>query len=145
MIIKTWQERTVACAAQRHHDFYTCMMQAEIDEFRSALAAKLVPMTDMQRQLNEAQVAAFGAQSAASHLGSLVDFERQVSDRAMQIMKALMDAAQPINNANQDCEIPASAYREFVDANAELLFVKKNGHRPEPTSIKQEPTDWAAS
>jgi len=46
MIIKTWQERTVACAAQRHHDFYTCMMQAEIDELRSALAAKLVPMPD---------------------------------------------------------------------------------------------------
>lgn len=37
MNIKTWQERTAACEAPRHHDFYTCMMQAEIDELRAAL------------------------------------------------------------------------------------------------------------
>ena len=48
MIIKTWQERMAACATQRHHDFCACMMQAEIDELRSALAAKLVPMPDME-------------------------------------------------------------------------------------------------
>ena len=36
--IKTWQERTTHCDAPRHHDFYSCMMQAEIDELRAALA-----------------------------------------------------------------------------------------------------------
>ena len=80
--------------------------------------------------LAQAQVAEFAAQSACRHLSSLVDFERQVSERCMAAMKALMEAAEPVNNEFQDCHIDYADYAKFVDAHAELLYVIKNGERP---------------
>lgn len=80
--------------------------------------------------LAEAQVAEFGAQSANRHLSALIDFERQVVERCMAVMKALMDAAEPVNNEFQDCHIDYADYAKFVDAHAELLYVIKNGERP---------------
>ncbi len=101
------------------------------------LASKEAELVRVRQELNEASVAEFAAQSANRHLSGLVDFERQVSERCMAVMKALMDSAEPLNNDHQDCFINYADYAKFVDAHAELLYVIKNGERP---AIKQ-PTE----
>lgn len=96
----------------------------------SALSAHEAEVGRLTQELNVASVGEFGAQSANRHLSALVDFERQVSERCMAVMKALMDAAEPVNNEFQDCHIDYADYAKFVDAHAELLYVIKNGERP---------------
>jgi len=96
------------------------------------LASKEAEVARLREELNVATVGEFATQSANRHLSALVDFERQVSERCMAVMKALMDAAEPVNNEFQDCHIDYAEYAKFVDAHAELLYVIKNGERPQP-------------
>lgn len=96
----------------------------------AAIAAHEAEVGRLTQELNVASVGEFGAQSANRHLSALVDFERQVSERCMAVMKDLMDAAEPVNNEFQDCHIDYADYAKFVDAHAELLYVIKNGERP---------------
>jgi hypothetical protein len=96
----------------------------------SALSAQEAEVGRLMGDLRASEEAELGAQSANRHLSALVDFERQVSERCMAVMKALMDAAEPVNNEFQDCHIDYADYAKFVDAHAELLYVIKNGERP---------------
>jgi len=106
-------------------------------DFLASLAAERAEAVRMREALNLASVGEFAAQSANRHLSALVDFERQISERCMAVMKALMDAAEPVNNEFQDCHIDYADYAKFVDAHAELLYVIKNGERPAALSPSQ--------
>lgn len=104
------------------------------------LASKEAELVRLQQELNVASVGEFAAQSASRHLSALLDVERQITERCMAVMKALMDAAEPVNNEFQDCHIDYAEYAKFVDAHAELLYVIKNGERPAITQPPKEPT-----
>ena len=126
-----WKARYLQVSAQTAH----AEDRAEASE--QALEAA-------NRDMNIASVGEIGAQSANRHLSALVDFERQVSARCMDVMKTMMQTATPIDGEGMDCHIPGADYAEFVNSHAELLYVIKNGERPAPATQSEAAEDAIA-
>jgi len=117
---------------ERNRDMWKgqCERQAEKLTALHAQVAAMENATALQ------SVELFGTQSANRHLSALVDFERQVSERCMAVMKALMGVATPIECEDMDCQIPGADYAQFVNDHAELLYVIANGDRPAAIAAK---------
>ncbi|MBY0235794.1 MAG: hypothetical protein K2W93_12490 [Burkholderiaceae bacterium] len=62
-----------------------------------------------------------GQEPEIGHLRVLVDDLHSVLAEAMQVMKALHESAAPDDGPEMNAVIPADAFRQFVDANAELM------------------------
>lgn len=88
-----------------------------------------------------------GHESAARHLGRLVDDLRGVVARAMATMKTLHKAAKPDESGPDiDAIVPGADFRRFVDAHARLLHDVKHlpeapASKPTTTSLLDRATD----
>ncbi|UBB18319.1 hypothetical protein [Comamonas odontotermitis] len=86
-----------------------------------------------------------GLTASIGHLSSLIDWQQAALMRAKDAMSALHSAAEPINESQGDLDarIPESAFAQFVDEHAALMYAIANSPvTPPQTEVQAEPVAW---
>lgn len=113
-----WQARAALAAAQpvaagrSQHD-------ADSAELRSLCQAR----DDARRERDAMRAELAGMEASSGHLSALVDDLRGLLAESMRVMKALHESATPDDGPDMDAIIPAGAFRQFVDDNAQLMHL----------------------